>query len=147
MKHLKTRALGTVETDENDYIHFPDGLFGFGKYTQYTILPDPGESPFEWLQSTQSEDLAFIIISPNEIFSKNFIPDVSPADLDLLEVKKADDCRIYTIVTIPESKPEEMTTNFQGPILINSLTKRGRQIISLNENHKLKVRIMDLLDS
>lgn len=147
MIKLQTRSLDIVDVNPETFLSFQEGLFGFGSYKEFVIIPDPGEFPFEWLQSTESPDLAFILIAPNEVFSQKYEPVVALADLNQLNIKSIKECKIYTIVTIPQKSPQDMTANYQGPILVNESLKAGRQIISLDEDHKLRVRVLDLLES
>ncbi|HNJ03020.1 MAG TPA: flagellar assembly protein FliW [Leptospiraceae bacterium] len=51
------------------------------------------------------------------------------------------------IVTIPENDPESMTANLQGPVLINKTTKQGRQAISMNEKHVVRLPVLSQVDA
>ena len=63
---VNTSRFGTLDIPENKIIHFPDGLYGFEKETEFTLLPfNPNvESPMEWMQSLKSSHLAFVITDP-----------------------------------------------------------------------------------
>ncbi|MCB1172270.1 MAG: flagellar assembly protein FliW [Leptospiraceae bacterium] len=144
---LNTRTLGLVQVSSADFLEFPEGLLGFQDDTRYIILPDTGaDSPFEWLQSVEKADLAFILIKPELVFDDNYQPRVAAADLQALQVQQASDCQVYTIVTIPKNDPRNMTANLQGPILVNVERRLGRQIISLDDNHPLRAPILEQME-
>ncbi|MCB1323822.1 MAG: flagellar assembly protein FliW [Spirochaetales bacterium] len=146
MPQLATRALGTVEINPAENIQFPDGLFGFSDVREFALLGERPDSPFKWLQSTARPDLAFIVIEPHLFLKEAYRPVLMRSDLEQLKVEKVEDCTIYLIVTIPRDHPEKMTANLQGPILVNTDERIGRQVISGDDAHVVRVSIMDQLE-
>ena len=63
---VDTSRFGQLDISEDKIIHFPEGLYGFEKETDFTLLPfNPNvESPMEWKQSLKSSHLAFVITDP-----------------------------------------------------------------------------------
>ncbi|MCB1307902.1 MAG: flagellar assembly protein FliW [Leptospiraceae bacterium] len=146
MPELATRALGKVEINPGDMIQFPEGLFGFHEVREFALLMEKGDSPFKWLQSTQRADLAFIVIEPALFLKDPYMPDISASELDQLGVKDLSECSVYTIVTIPKDHPEKMTANLQGPVLINPHKMIGRQVISNDNRHLVRVPILEQME-
>lgn len=144
MLQLSTKFFGIKEISENEIISFPEGIYGFPEEKEFFIFKEKEESPFFWLQSAKTSDLAFVIIEPNFIL-KNYKPKILHTELEYLQVDHLEECKIYAILTIPENKPEEMTINLQGPILINTLKKIGKQVISLDESHSVRMNVLELL--
>ena len=68
--------------------------------------------------------------------------DVSDSDQEFVGLTRSEDAIIYAIVSIP-SNPQNMTANLQGPLLINVVNRKGRQIISSNPKHLIKTKILD----
>lgn len=126
---LESTRFGTLEIVEKDVIEFSDGLYGFEKETQFTLLPfNPNvESPMEWMQSIQSPHLAFVITDPYL-----YVPDYKLKLMaeDKLKVGLGEDDSFLTrcIVTIPENYTE-MTANLVAPVVINSEKGRGKQYV------------------
>lgn len=138
---LKTARFGEIEISQEDIIEFSEGLLGFDPFHRFVILNSSDNSPFRWLQSLDDGSLAFVIIEPlNFLFEYDL--DISDADAAKLGLQKPEDVIIYVIVTIPENI-RDMTANLQGPLIINALTRKGRQIISTNHAHSLKAGIVD----
>ena len=145
MPELMTKALGKIEITPMQIVRFPEGLYGFRDYTEFALLEEREESIFKWLQSTDEQSLAFVLIQA-DLFAKGYVPDVSKAELESLEVDNVAECVVFCIVTIPENNPEEMTANLQGPVLINGKNKIGRQVISNNSRHSVRTPILQQLE-
>lgn len=146
MLKLATKALGTVELKEEEILDFPNGLYGFQGQYGFALLSEESDSPFLWLQCTKDPQLAFIVIEPVLFYKKTYLPVVSEADLALLQAKDISECNIYVIVTIPHDRPEEMTANLQGPILVNIEKKIGCQVISQDNAHEVRIPILQQLE-
>jgi len=145
MSVLATKALGSVEISPDDILTFPEGLFGFHEYTRFALLAERSDSVFQWLQSAEEAGLAFVVIQTG-VFLPDYKPELAPGDLDALETQSLDDCRIYSIVTIPEKNPQGMTANLQGPVLVNAEKRIGKQAISHNNAHVVRVPILEMLE-
>jgi len=145
MFELKTKFFGTKQISEDQIIRFPEGIYGFSEEKSFFLFKEKEESPFYWLQSVENEDLAFVIMEPNVII-KNYMPSILKQDLEHLKVESLEQCKIFAILTIPENHPEEMTINLQGPILINFKEKLGKQVISLDDNHGVRMKVLDLME-
>lgn len=138
---LDTRALGKVQVDPAQVLQFPEGLYGFRESGEFALIEENPENPFKWLQSTTETDLAFIVIQPELVFA-DYKPEVAREDLESIGLASSADAIVFLIVTIPEEHPERMTANLQGPILINKENRKGRQAISMNENHLVRIPIL-----
>lgn len=145
MPELATKAFGKIDVKAEQIIHFPEGIFGFKDHLEFALIEESEDSPFKWLQSTKDENLAFVVIQP-ELFLPAYSPEVSISELNVIDVKSPSECIIFAIVTIPENNPEKMTANLQGPVLINTSKKLGKQSISNNESHLVRVFILEQLD-
>lgn len=110
-------------------IHMPMGLMGFEHVKRYVLLSRPDEAPFLWLQMLDDPNLAFLCVSPLHV-SPTYQPDISPADVESLQLAKPDDAFIVSIVTLhPDGQP---TVNLKGPVIINRHTLVGKQVVPCN---------------
>lgn len=142
---IKTRALGEIEIKEEEVINFPEGVFAFEHLHQYVILLAKPNSFFYWLQSVEDARLAFLIMKPEVLF-QNYQPKIHPQALSLIGIQNCNEAEVWGIVTIPQSKPQNMTINLQGPILINRKQNLGAQFISEDEEHSVRVKILEFLE-
>lgn len=138
---LDTTRFGEIEIEEEKIIHFEEGLLGFEKSRKFTILSGEADSLFKWLQCVDDGSLAFIVVEP-DLFIDGYFLDLSESDVRKMEVEAPGDVNILCIVTIPEDT-RKISANLQGPIVINSRRKVGRQVISTNESHKLRYYLLE----
>ncbi|MGM0607894.1 MAG: flagellar assembly protein FliW [Candidatus Muiribacteriota bacterium] len=137
---LKTTRFGELEITEEEIFYFKNGIFGFEKFKKYILLKEE-DSLFSWLQSTENEELAFVLIRPVD-FYYNYFLDIDGQDVNDLQVDENSNTEIYCIVVIPEDT-SNMTGNLQGPIVLNKDKKIGKQVVSLNPKHKLRHYIVE----
>lgn len=138
---LDTTRFGEIEIKDEKIVYFEEGLLGFEKARKFTILSGEADSLFKWLQCLDDGSLAFIVVEP-DLFVEEFYIDLSDSDVRKLNVESPDDVNILCIVTIPEDT-KKISVNLQGPIVINSRKKLGRQVISTNEAHKLRYYLLE----
>lgn len=142
---LNTSRFGEIEVNEEEIITFSDGLFGFEDIKKYIIFQMEDDNPLMWMQSIEEGSLAFILIRPFE-FNPNYSLQLSDSDVEELGLTSPDDSDIFGIVVVPED-PSKMTANLQGPVVINRVLKKGKQVISTSPKHKLKHFILDEMKS
>jgi len=125
---METRNFGSLTVRDDQIIMFTPGLLGFSQYHRYVLIEHIQESPFMWLQCVDNPNLAFVVIDPAFI-----VPNYNPAQLpEVMKDLAADspqDLKTLVILTIPPGKPEEMTANLMGPLVINLKNRRGKQIV------------------
>ena len=138
---VKTKPFGDIEVNEKFIIDFPDGILGFDFVKKFVILDAGENSPFKWMQAYSEPELAFVIIRPVD-FLLEYELVISQSDMQAIDAKSVDDLLVFAIVTIP-ADPSHMTANLQGPIIINTKKKIGRQAISLSDKYRVKHRILD----
>lgn len=138
---LNTSRFGEIDINEEEIITFSDGLFGFEDIKRYIIFQMEEDNPLMWMQAIEEGSLAFIIIRPFE-FNPKYSLQLSDADVEELGLTSPDDSDIFAIVVVPEDT-SKMTANLQGPVVINRILKKGKQVISTSPKHKLKHFILD----
>jgi len=134
-----TKAYGAVEVDERQKIKFPHGLLGFEKFQEYVLL-DAERQPFYWLQSTELEKVAFVLVNPF-LFRPDYELDIDDADLAEIGIVDPESALVFSIVTVP-SDGGPMTANLQGPLIINRTDRRARQSILTDPRWKTKHDIL-----
>jgi flagellar assembly factor FliW len=118
-----------VQAEQPVLIHLPLGLLGFESIKQYMLVSEPGQEPFQWLQVIDDPSLAFLVLSPFELFP-DYEPDIAAEDVSFLDLARPSDALLYNIVTVRANGPS--TINLKGPILLNRFTLRGKQVIPQN---------------
>ncbi len=128
---VETSRFGTVEIDEGKVLHFVKGILGFPNDLRYALLPHKDNSPFFWLQSLDSPDLAFVVINPALIISDySFeLPEDAERELQLGEKDKAEALVIVTFRNRQNGDARSMSANLLGPVVINVDKRLARQVV------------------
>lgn len=138
---VNTKPFGEIEVDDMQIVDFPEGILGFDFIKKFVILDADEDSPFKWMQAFDEKDLAFVIIMP-----VSFMPDyeltISQSDYETVKAEPGDELLVFAIVTIPDN-PSHMTANLQGPIIINPVTRLGKQAISLSDRYTVRHNILE----
>jgi flagellar assembly factor FliW len=136
---VNTKAYGPIDVDERQRIHFSAGILGFETLHDFVLL-DAAQPPFYWLQSMDVVEIAFVLIDPR-IFRPDYTLEVEPSEIEALGITAEEQTLDFVIVTVPED-PMDMTANLQGPIIINKVTRTGRQSISVNPRWQVRHPIL-----
>lgn len=139
---VKTKIGTTVQITEKQLLEIPEGLFGFEDYTEYAIF-ESDYSPFMWMQSTQEQALAFLIIDPF-VITDDYELDVDDKQLLKIGITSPADVIVMAIVTIP-ADGSPVTANLQGPLVINRTNRKCMQVILNSNKWSTKHNIMDSL--
>jgi flagellar assembly factor FliW len=137
---IQSRYFGEIEVDDNTIITFEEGIFGFSNYHRFAIIYD--NEFFCWLQSVEDKEVALPMIQTTMIFT-DYCPEVDDNMILKIGELNQEDLLIYTIVVVPENI-ENMTTNLKAPIIVNTKTNKGIQVI-LNEEYEVKHNLYDYL--
>jgi len=125
---IQGTRFGVLEFEERETITLSEGLLGFPMSKRFLLFPYGEDSSFFWLQSIDEPEIAFIVVNPFDFFANiEFV--IQDADADALQLQRQEDVEIFTLVTIPEGRPEEMRTNMAGPVVVNVQNREGRQIL------------------
>ena len=140
MVNLSTNNFGNLSIEKENIITFEQGLLGFEELKQFAIIDVEECLPFEWLVSVEDPIVAFPILNPTLFFS-DYKPSLSKDDLVLLNIKKEKDVEMFCIVTLGK-KPEDVTLNLKGPILINMKNKMGKQVVITEDYYSLNQQLI-----
>ncbi len=141
MVGIQTTRFGEVFIDTGRIIHFPEGILGFPQEKNFVVLEHKPGSPFWWLQSTTTPDLAFVMMSPF-LVKEDYLDALPASEKRLLEGENAANYVLFVFVTIPKGQVEKMTVNLLGPILIDAKEKIGRQLVLANSTYSTRYPVL-----
>ncbi len=122
---VRTTRFGTVNINDDRVITFPKGLLGFPQHTRFCLL-EPGEDAcFFWLQSMDDPQLAFVVTDPS-LFVPDYSVSIRPEQMDDLGLKALEEAQAFVIVNKVD---RTLTGNLQGPLVINTKTRQGEQLV------------------
>lgn len=134
---INTKPYGPVTINEEDIIFFENGLIGFEASRKFVLLGNrDANETLIWLQSIDTEDLAFVVIQP-PVVKPDYKPAIRGEEIEELEADNASDLLVYSIVTIPE-EIKKMTVNLKAPVIINVKNNKGKQIILNDDKYAIK---------
>ncbi len=143
-KRLLTTRFGTIEIDEELVITLAEGVIGFEACRQFIVIHSDDETAFRWLQSLDEPAVAFPVVEPCD-FRPDYAPTISDSDAALLGLNAATPTLVFAIVTIPKNNPRGLTANLLGPLIINALTRQGKQVIVQDDEFTTRHLIVDEL--
>jgi len=112
-------------------LFFPAGLFGFPHQRRFILKRfDPGDgswSPFFILESADGE-LSFPLIHPGFV-ARDYRLEIAPEIVTDLQSRDAAHLLVLLIVTVRD-RPEEITANLQGPLIIDPISLRALQLVA-----------------
>ena len=116
-------------------LNFEKGLLGLELYKNFVLKDIEEVESFKLLQCKDEPDIGLILASPFEI-EKEYEFEISDAVEKQIGAKSVDELLIFTTVNV-NSDPSKMTTNLRAPIIINTVSKKGIQVILNNEQYKI----------
>lgn len=142
---LTTRVFGEIEIDDSKILTFPSGIIGFPDLQRFVILYDEeqGSDTIKWLQSIEEPGFAMPVINPLQV-KEDYNPQIEDEILTPIGGLVEDEMIVFVTMTIPHDLTK-MTVNLRGPIIINSETCKGCQVILDSDDYKVKFPIYDIL--
>lgn len=140
MRKVNTSRFGEIEVDESKIIHFKDGIPAFEDEHEFIILPYEDESPYYFMQSLKSPDLAFLLTIPF-LFFNDYTFELDDESVKELEITNPDNVFYYSMVTIPNGSIRYMTANLVAPIVLNSDNMQAKQVVLEKSNYTTKHRL------
>ena len=143
MPDIETSRFGAVTFNSSDVIKFVKPILGFNELSEYIIISRPESEPFKWLQSLDDPKVCFVIVDPRLVVNQYTI-DVPAYDIKILKgSEKQEDYQTYVIVTVPKGRPEQISVNLQGPIVLNVKRLTALQMILNNPEYDIRYSIFE----
>lgn len=142
---LKTQIFGEIEIDESKKLVFEQGVIGYPDYKTFFLLYDiekEGKHAISWLQSADDDCFALPVIDPL-LINESYNPTVEDEKLAVLGGVE-DEFAVFTTIRVPEDITK-MTVNLKAPIIINTTTQKGCQIIIEGQGYEVRVPVYDIL--
>ena len=140
MRKIYTSRFGEIEVDEKKIVHFKDGIPAFESEHEFVILPYEEESPYYFMQSLTSPDLAFLLTIPF-LFFNDYSFEIDDETIEELDIKDSENVFYYSMVTIPNGSIRYMTANLVAPIVLNGANMQAKQVVLEKSNYTTKHRL------
>jgi flagellar assembly factor FliW len=153
---LITKHFGVIEANADDIITFGEGLPGFENLRRFIVIFDDtaaaedeggekdigdetdgtADNTFVWLQSVDDGDLCFVLADAAAILPW-YKPVVDEDELAGLDIKDTSETLIYNVTRFPADM-RDATVNLMAPIVINVVSKKGKQVIVSNSEYGVR---------
>lgn len=133
---IETVRFGQVEVEESSIVRMPRGLLGFEEAKQFCLIQHRPGAAFRWLQCMTQPDLAFVVIDATDFF-EDYDFELSSVEADYLGIKTSEDTIVLTLVSLG-ADGNEVTANLLGPIVVNTETLVGIQVVLDNTKYGTK---------
>lgn len=120
----------------NNIVTFADGIPGFEEFQQYALVEEEESAPFGTLQSVDREEVGFVLVDPFYFF-EDYEFDIPENVVQELNVTTPRSLAIRVIITLQEEL-NRSTANLVAPIVINTESGSGKQIILTNTSYSTK---------
>lgn len=141
-----TRLFGEIDIEEEKIITLESGMVGLPEFQKFALIfdeeKDRNTSSVMWFQSMDDPETAFPVMQPNTVMPE-YNPTVNDAMLSSLGELKEENT--YVLVTLTASSDvKETSVNLKAPIVINTDTRKGCQII-VEDDYPVKYKIYDVV--
>ena len=135
---VRTTRFGVIDVAEDRVITFAKGLLGFSGHRRFCLLEPAEDACFFWLQSLDEPALAFVVTDPS-LFVREYTVPVRQEQLDDLAIGKLEDAQVFVIVNKVD---DWLTGNLQGPLVINTLSRAGEQLVTADKKWTTRHRLI-----
>ena len=122
MKKINTLRFGELEIEEDKIVQFDEGIPAFEDEHEFVLLPYESDSPYTFLQSVKSPELAFMMGVPF-VFFPDYEFQLEDEIAQKLGIKTPEDILIYTLITIPGGEIKPVTEVLVGAETVNAIRR------------------------
>ncbi len=140
MRKINTRRFGELELEDEDIVRFAHGLPAFEDEHEFVVLPYEEGTPYMFLQSAATPELAFLMTDPFVFFS-DYSFELDDANMEELGIATPEDILVCTLISIPPTGIPDMTTNLLAPVVFNKNTMEAKQVVLEKSPYTTKHRL------
>ncbi len=134
---INSVVFGDIEVAPESLITFSHGLVGFSDVRRFFIRDFDQGLPFKWLHAVDVPSLAFVIADPLT-FEKDYHVTLRRSDVAELGPTSETKCSLYVILTMHKGEPSKTTANLRAPVIINTQTMKGKQVVLSDNSYQLQ---------
>jgi len=123
--------LGEIEVASDAILHFPSGILGFSDCHRFALLPHRPGTPFFWLVPVDREDIAFVVVNPENFFPE-YCPNLTQDQLAPLALEPDVDHSLGMLVVI-SFRDGEPTANLRAPLILDLPQRRAVQAVQIGK--------------
>lgn len=125
---VATETFLPTAVTESMQILLPFGLIGLSELRNFDLQPIAGSWPFLNLRSCGDFEIEFLAVEAKNVV-EDYAVELNDDDALALNLASPDDALILNLVTVHSLRPQFVTVNLAGPIVVHRETLLGRQIV------------------
>lgn len=133
---INSQRFGSLQVPDEKIITMARPVLGFERLKHFCLIEIEELSPFLLMQSTEDAGVGFLVMNP-VIFFPDYRIEINSQEIAELEVLDPASVETYVILTVAR-KSGDLTANLQGPILINTVNNRGKQLVLVNSQYQVQ---------
>lgn len=133
---IASDRFGEIEVAEERILSFPEGLLGFPEARRFAMVESDDAGVYFWLQSVDDPSLAFLTVMPWAFFP-DYAVDLPEAEERSLELEREGDALVLCLLTVHRDT-KAITANLLGPLVINAVSRRGRQVVLAESGYPVR---------
>jgi flagellar assembly factor FliW len=114
-------------------------LPGFPDLERFIVVELRENGAFQELRSLDDPSISMIVCVP-WLFFPDYAPVLSDAEEQELELESANDAIVFVPVSF-DSESRQASLNLLGPFVVNSRTRRGRQVVLTGSEYSVRAPI------
>ena len=123
-------------------ITFPEGLVGQPDWKQFVLVTPTEDVPVKLLQSIDNEKLALMVTDPVRLVT-DYAMQLSDDDSEVLGLSPDERPVVLTTISI---YGDQITTNLAGPLVINTRTRQGKQVVLVDSAYSTRHPVATLAE-
>jgi flagellar assembly factor FliW len=147
MSGSSTSLTAEPEIEAERILHFADGIPGFPRSRRFVLVhmgqsEDQGggsDSAFQLLQSLDEPDVSIIVTVP-WLFFPDYDFELSELEQAELAITAVEETVVFAPVTL-DAEQQRIYLNLLGPIVINSATRQGRQVVLVDTDLPVRAAV------
>ena len=133
---LESTRFGSIVLPAALIVEIPEGLMGMHHLTRFALVESSVAAvPFRFLLSLDDAEVGFGMADPTKLFA-NYEVDLA-AEREVLDIQSDDEAKLFVVLTIGEN-PMRTTANLLAPLLLNTRTMIGRQLVLSDSRYSTK---------
>lgn len=132
---IATSRFGEISAPADRVITMMKPVLGFEGHDRFVVIEREDCEPFVWLQSTSDPELAFLMINPS-LFFREYEIEVNRREVEDIEAIDSATLETFVIISVGATA-NDLTANLQGPIVINTATRKAKQLVLANAGYSV----------
>lgn len=145
MSGSSTSLTAEPDIEAERILHFADGIPGFPRSRRFVLVDmvegadAGGESAFQLLQSLDEPEVSIIVTVP-WLFFPDYDFELSELEQTELGITAVEETVVFSPVTL-DAEQQRIYLNLLGPIVINSSTRQGRQVVLVDTDLPVRAAV------